>query len=55
MIMIYVETGLHTASNVVYKVKRSGPSVEPCGTTYDSVTLSEKISLIFKDWCLFYK
>ena len=34
-------------SGVVYKVKSTGPSTEPCGTPYESVTLSEKVSLIF--------
>ena len=29
-------------SGVVYKVKSTGPSTEPCGTPYESVTLSEK-------------
>ena len=36
-------------SGVVYVVKRSGPSVEPCGTPYESVTLYEKMFLIFRD------
>ena len=26
-------------SGVVYKVKNTGPSTEPCGTPYESVTL----------------
>ena len=30
-------------SGVVYKVKSTGPSTEPCGTPYESVTLSEKV------------
>ena len=42
-------------SGVVYKVKSTGPSTEPCGTPYESVTLSEKVSLIFMDWSLFFK
>ena len=42
-------------SGVVYKVKNTGPSTEPCGTPYESVTLSEKVSLIFTDWSLFCK
>ena len=29
-------------SGVVYKVKSTGPSTEPFGTPYESVTLSEK-------------
>ena len=32
-------------SGVVYKVKSTGPSTEPCGTPYESVTLSEKVSM----------
>ena len=42
-------------SGVVYKVKNTGPSTEPCGTPYESVTLSEKVSLIFTDRSLFCK
>ena len=42
-------------SGVVYKVKSTGPSTEPCGTPSESVTLSEKVSSIFTDWCLFFK
>ena len=42
-------------SGVVYKVKSTGPSTEPCGTPYESVTLSDKECLIFTDWCLFCK
>ena len=44
-----------TLSGVVYKVKSTGPSTEPCGTPYESVTLSDRVSLIFTDWCLFCK
>ena len=40
-------------SGVVDKVKSTGPSTEPCGTQYESVTLSDRVSLIFTDWCLF--
>ena len=40
-------------SGVVYKVKNTGPSTEPSGTL--SVTLSDRVSLIFTDWCLFCK
>ena len=36
-------------SGVVYKVKSTGPSTEPCGTPYECVTLSEKVSLFFTD------
>ena len=42
-------------SGVVYKVKSTGPSTEPCGTPYESVILSEKVYLIFTDWSLFCK
>ena len=42
-------------NSVVYKVKRTGPSTEPSGTPYESVTLSDRVSLIFTDWCLFCK
>ena len=40
-------------SGVVYKVKSTGPKTEPSGTPYESVTLSDRVSLIFTDWCLF--
>ena len=40
-------------SGVVYKVKSTGPSTEPCGTPYESVTLSEKKSLIFRTGAYF--
>ena len=42
-------------SGVVYKVKSTGPSTEPCGTPYQSVTLSDSVSLIFMDWYIFLK
>ena len=42
-------------SGVVYRIKTTGPSTEPCGTPYDNVTLSDRLSLIFTDWCLFCK
>ena len=32
---------------VVYKVKSTGPITEPRGTLYESVTLSDRVSLIF--------
>ena len=35
-----------TARGVVHKVKFSGPSMEPRGTPYESVTLSEQMSQI---------
>ena len=40
-------------SVVVYEVTNTGPCTEPCGTPYESVTLSDGVSLIFTDWCLF--
>ena len=39
---------------VVYMVKSSGPRTEPCGTPYESVTLSDRVSLIFTVWCIFF-
>ena len=36
-------------SSVVYKIKNSCPSTEPCGTPYESVTLSDRVSFIFTD------
>ena len=42
-------------SGVVHRVKSTGPSTEPCGTPYESVALSDRVSLIFTDWCLFCK
>ena len=33
--------------DVMYNVKSNGPSKEPCGPPYESVTLSERVSLIF--------
>ena len=32
-------------SGVVHRVKSTGPSTEPCGTPYESVTLSDRVSL----------
>ena len=42
-------------SGVVYKVKITGPSTEPFGTPYESVTSSDRVSLMFTDLCLFCK
>ena len=42
-------------SGVIKKAKSTGPSTEPCGTPFESVTLSDRVSLIFTDWCLFSK
>ena len=42
-------------SGVVYTVKSTGPSTEPCGPPYESVTLSDRVSSIFTDCCLFRK
>ena len=30
-------------SGVVYRVKNTGPSTEPCGTRYESMTLSDSV------------
>ena len=35
------ELDITALSGLVYKVKSTGPSTEPCGTPYESVTLSE--------------
>ena len=40
-------------SGVVYGIKSPGPSTEPHGTPYESVTLSDRLFLIFTGWCLF--
>ena len=40
-------------SGVVYKVKSTGPSTEPCGTPYESVTLSEKVCLFLRTGAYF--
>ena len=42
-------------SGVVYRIKCIGPRIEPCGTPYESVTLSDRVSSFFTDWCLFCK
>ena len=42
-------------SGVVYRIKSTGPSTEPRETPYESVTLSDRLYLIFTDWCLFSK
>ena len=34
-------------SDVKYDVKSSGSSTKPCGTPYESVTLSERVSLTY--------
>ena len=34
--------------SVVYKVKSTGPSIEPCRTPYENVTLSDRVSSIFR-------
>ena len=49
------ELDIMALSGVVYKGKSTGPSTEPCGTPYESVTLSDSVSLIFTDWCLICK
>ena len=40
-------------SGVVYRIKSTGLSTEPCETPYESVTLSDRVSLFCTDWCLF--
>ena len=47
------ELEIIAVSGVVYKVKNTGPSTEPCGTPYERVTLPHRVSLLFTDWCLF--
>ena len=47
--------GIIVLSGVVYRTKSTGPSTEPGGTPYESVTLSDRLSLIFTDWCPFCK
>ena len=42
-------------SGVVYRIKSTGPSTEPLGTSCESVTLSDRLSLFFTDWCLFFQ
>ena len=53
--VVYVKAGDNIAQGAVYRVKRTGPSAEPCGSPYESVTLSDKFSLFFTDWCLVFK
>ena len=36
-------------------VYNTGPSTEPCRTPYESANLSDRVSLIFTNWCLFFK
>ena len=38
----------------MYKVKNSGPNAEPCCTPYASVTLSQRVILIFMDLYLWF-
>ena len=47
--------GIRVLSGVVSRIKSTGPSTEPCGPQYESVTLSDRLSLFFADWCLFCK
>ena len=42
-------------SGVVYGIKSTGPSTEPRGTPYESVTLSDRLSLILTGWYLICK
>ena len=39
--VVYVKTRDNSAG-VVYKVKSTGPSTEPCGTPYESMTYLKK-------------
>ena len=34
-------------SGVVYRLKNTGPSMEPRGTPYESVTLSDRVSFFY--------
>ena len=36
-------------SGVVYRIKNTGPSTKPRGTPFESVTLSDRLSLIITD------
>ena len=40
--VVYVETRDNSAEWCSVSSKSTGPSTEPCGTPYESVTLSEK-------------
>ena len=42
-------------SDEMHKLKSTGLSTESCGAPYESVTLSDRVSLFFTDWCLFFK
>ena len=56
--LFYVKTkDIIALSGVVYKVKSSGASTEPCETPYESVTISDSVFnlSVFTEWCLFFK
>ena len=50
--VVDVKTGDDNAG-VVYRVKSTGSSTEHCVTPYEGVTLSDRVSFIFTDCCLF--
>ena len=35
-------------TGVVYRIKSTDPSTEPCGTPYESVTLSDRLYLFLR-------
>ena len=45
----YVLLAMIALSGVVYRVKSTGSSTEPWGALYESVTLSDRVSLIFTE------
>ena len=53
--VVYVKMEIIVLSGVVDRIKSTGPSTEPSGTPYESVTLSDRLSLFFTDWCPFCK
>ena len=53
--VFFVKTGDNSVAWCSVQGKNSGPGTDPCGTPYESVTLSDRMSLFFTDWCLFFK
>ena len=53
--VVCVKTRDIALRGVKYKVKSTGPNTGPCETPYESVTLSDRVSLIFTVWCIFCK
>ena len=46
--VVYVKTGDDSAEWCsVCRVKSTGPSTEPCGTPYESVILSDRVSFFY--------